>query len=160
MKLKLNLPKGKLHKNFSPSIFWNVSIFIYLLRARVQAQTGGVAEGEREANSPLSRVPDGGLGVGLNPSTLGSDLSQEQLPNWLSHPGILECLFFSELCNVVAQARSGAGVLGLCPMLPHLLELTARCCSSHLIIFSQTCFLLCRTTALPLASLACPGSLH
>ena len=46
---------------------------------------------------------------------------------------LLEYLYFSELPHLVAQARSMRGATGPHCTLPHLLELTTKCCPSHLI---------------------------
>ena len=60
------------------------------------AVVGGVGEGE--AGSPLKREPH----VGLAPGPWDHDLSQREMLNQRSHPGLLLCPFFKLDCLPVA----------------------------------------------------------
>ena len=67
--------------------FWKI-LFIYLSK-RENTSEGGGAEGEGEADSPLSREPN----VRLNPRTQDHDLRRRQMFNQLSHSGsVIESL--------------------------------------------------------------------
>ena len=84
-------------------------LFIYL-RETERSQAGGGAEGEGEASSPLSKEPNLGL-RGLIPGPWDHDLSQREVINWLSHPGVPWIA-----CFLMLNDRSSLYILDINPL--------------------------------------------